>query len=375
MTTSQGLRKAVGTPNAIVWIPVGTVIDISSEFGTEIAQNVTIASTRGTGQPGGMLRSTAYVDGHFTTAHAGTGTLRFTGIRLQGPRTDVFDPRKQSQPAATYYAAGFRIAPDSVVIDNCEVFGWTNAGFLLGSQEVPTQSWIHHNQLHHNRMHTLGYPFELYNGTALIEWNYFNANRHSITAFGYATNGYEARFNLVGPDAVQHAFDMHSLCENLDRLSCSSTPRKLAGKVCNVHHNVFVLTSHSAFSIQGSSMSPSRFVANWCAESKAGAPQSDPEGVVYYPDYADVTVTGNRYGKQAATAGQQWLASHAQTVAASAPGAGSGAATATARPNTTAQPTASSTQTASSSTSTGTVASSMESDPLTGMKLTPVASE
>ncbi|MFC7193177.1 hypothetical protein ACFQL7_27600 [Halocatena marina] len=320
VTTARGLRNAVSTPNAVVWIPNNTVIDISGEFGVEIARNVMIASNRDLAHPGGMLESNAYINGHFTTKETGNGFIRISGIRLKGPRTDVFDPRKKPKPASAYYSAGFRLAPKKVLIDNCEVVGWTNAGFLLGSKQVQTTSWLHHNQMHHNRMHTLGYPFELYNGTALIEWNYFNANRHSITAFGSPTSGYEARFNLVGSDAVHHAFDMHALCENRDAMMCGSTGRDLAGKFCNIHHNVFLLTHRSAFSIQGYSVKPSQFVSNWCAEQKGGSDTGDPEGVVYFPDYAAVTVRDNRYGKEAVAAGQEWLSNAAQKVAASAPG-------------------------------------------------------
>jgi hypothetical protein len=311
--TAGELRRAVGTQGAVVWIPGTAVIDISDEFGTEIAPNVTIASNRGLGGTGGLLRSTAYINGHFTTESKGEGYIRLSGIRLKGPRTDVFDPRKMPNPAEHYYAAGFRLHPKRVIIDNCEVLGWTNAGALIGAKEMATTSWIHHNQMHHNRMHTLGYPFELYNGMAMIEWNYFNRNRHSITAYGYPTNGYEARYNFVGKHGIQHAFDMHTLCENDPEMDCGG--RDLAGRICRVHHNVFLIMKYSAFSIQGYSVKPSAFVQNWCAQPKGGAAVGDAEGVVYFPDYGDVRVANNQFGEQAAAQGKQWLLSAANRLA------------------------------------------------------------
>lgn len=191
--------------------------------------------------------------------------------------------------------AGFRAYGKSVVVDNCEVFGWTNAAFIPGTKETPTQGWFHHNAMHHNQMNHLGYPMDLYNGQHLIEWNYFDANRHSIAGFGHPENGYEARFNVIGPNAVQHAFDMHHLRENIDIFG-GSDRGKVAGTFVNVHHNVFELTSNSAFSIQGRPKQYARFCQNWCAAPKEGAKQGDPEGVVYYPDGTDVRVQKNRYG-------------------------------------------------------------------------------
>src|SRR5699024_8271800 len=131
-----------------------------------------------------------------------------------------------------YASLGFQLQGQTAIVDNCEVFGWTFAGFALGARNKQTRGWIHHNSMHHNQMNHLGYPMELYNGLHLVEWNYFDRNRHSIAGFGYPTNGYEARFNIVGPHAIAHAFDMHYLGENLDNSSI------VAGQFTNVHHNV-----------------------------------------------------------------------------------------------------------------------------------------
>lgn len=297
VSTRSQLINAVGKPGTTVWIPGDVTIDMTGETRVEIANNVTIASNRNLGgKSGGMITTTDRRNfGVFITKNSDVH-FRVTGVRLQGPRTEYFDPLAVGRSLYDFAVTGFRAYGKSVVVDNCELFGWTNAAFIPGTNQTPTQGWFHHNSMHHNQMNHLGYPMDLYNGQHLIEWNYFNANRHSIAGFGYPSNGYEARFNVVGPDAIQHAFDMHYLGENLDALGRSKRGT-VAGKYVNIHHNIFELTSHSAFSIQGIPKQYARFASNWCAEPEAGANRGDPEGVVFFPDRADVRVTQNVFGQ------------------------------------------------------------------------------
>jgi hypothetical protein len=293
------LIDAVGNKEAIIWIPENVTIDMTGEFGILVAPNVTIASN-GVVNPKtcGMIKSDSYDEGIFIND---TGGCRITGIRLKGPRMDYFDPWNWGADEEDYSSVAFQLQGKTAIIDNCEVFGWTFAGFTLGAKNKLTRGWIHHNSMHHNQMNHLGYPMELYNGLHLIEWNYFDRNRHSIAGFGYPTNGYEARFNIVGPHSIQHAFDMHYLGENLDNNNM------VAGKFINIHHNVFELMKHSAFSIQGYPLQYARFCRNWCAQPKGGAEIGDPEGVVYSFDDADVRVKNNVYGQQSIKPGREWL--------------------------------------------------------------------
>jgi hypothetical protein len=293
------LIDAVGTPEAIIWIPENVTIDMTDTFGIIVAPNVTIASNRLLdSKTGGMIKSESYDEGIFINDKGG---FRITGVRLRGPRMDYFDPWNWGADEEDYSALAFKLQGQTAIVDNCEVFGWPFAGFALGARGTQTSGWIHHNSMHHNQMNHLGYPMELYNGLHLIEWNYFDRNRHSIAGFGYPTNGYEARFNVVGPHSIQHAFDMHYLGENLDNNNM------VAGRFANVHHNVFELTSNSAFSIQGYPLLYARFSQNWCAAPKEGAERGDPEGVVFFLNGADVRVKNNTYGQETIKPGRQWL--------------------------------------------------------------------
>jgi hypothetical protein len=306
------LINALKHPKTIIWIPGDVTIDMTKENpGISIAPDVTIASNRSIdGAKGGMVKSNAYDVGIFENGSK-DGGLRVTGVRVKGPRTDIFDPRESGEDPDDYAAMCFHAYGKYLVVDNCEVFGWTFAGFAPGSGDpyVPTPGWFHHNEMHHNQMVGYGYPMELYNGEHLIEWNYFDSNRHSIAGFGYPDNGYEARFNIIGPHAEHDyffSFDMHSIKENLgkDQIENHGFNPKRAGKYVNVHHNVFELTEHNALSISGNPKKHSRFCQNWCAGQK----KEGEGGVVSPPDNTKLLrMKNNVYGEKAIKQGRKWL--------------------------------------------------------------------
>jgi hypothetical protein len=383
VTTRSQLISAVGQAGTTLWIPGSATIDMTGESRVEIANNVTIASSRNLrpNARGGLIKTTDQKNpGVFTTTNEQVG-FRVTGVRLKGPRMDYFDPREHGRSEYDFAVTGFRAYGNSVIVDNCEVFGWTNAGFVPGTKSTPTRGWFHHNAMHHNQMEHLGYPMDLYNGEHLIEWNYFDYNRHSIAGFGRRNNGYEARFNVVGPHAISHAFDMHYLGEN------TGTTTNVAGKYVNVHHNVFGLTSHSAFSIQGYPRKYARFCRNWCAAPKGGADHGDPEGVVFFLDGADVRVKNNRY--KTVQPGHQWLKQLSRQLAQRSPsvlppqpapsGLGLGLGIQS-PPSLASSPESSTTAPHQSPTtampsSTPTASTQKRVDPITGTPLTPVGGE
>lgn len=321
---SSQLIDAVGKSGTTVWIPEDATIDMTGESMVQIAHNVTIASNRNLDDgKGGLIKTNDQRNfAVFITKNEGVH-FRVTGVRLKGPRTDYFDPVDQGRNLYDYAVTGFRAYGKSLIVDHCEVMGWTNAAFVPGTGQTTTQGWFHHNEMHHNQMAHLGYPMDLYNGEHLIEWNYFDHNRHSIAGFGYPTNGYEARFNVVGPNAILHAFDMHNLGENLPRLREPDLGRvsngksegrpsqrnieknEQGGKYINIHHNVFELTSHPAFSVQGIPEQHMRFAYNWCA-------RSDNKNVVLYPPAAVARVQKNVFEADVISQGRSWLTNLSQ---------------------------------------------------------------
>jgi hypothetical protein len=299
------LVDALQTPGAVIWLPESVTIDMQPPGNISIEPNVTIASNRnlasgprnGRGN-GGKIKTDEYMQRIFLAK----GPCRVTGVRLQGPEMRYFDPPYDA--LYSYAASCLQFQGQTAIVDNCEAYGWTAMALGIGTKGTPTQGWIHHNNFHHNQMNYLGYPMELFNGVHLIEWNYFAKYRHAITAYGYLTNGYEARCNIIGPPGgspYAFAFDMHSLGEQSNFPSSNTT----AGKYVNVHHNVFELTERNALSVSGIPTQAARFCDNWCATSKGG----DRPGVpaVSIPDAATLRKTQNQFGGKAVPQGRQRL--------------------------------------------------------------------
>lgn len=289
---SEELIEAIQTPNAVVWIPANETIVVAGHGTYGIAPGVTIASNRNLGGKGGLIRVPKYLSRTFIVPD---GEARLTGVRLQGPRSEYFNPPEDEMSA--YTACGIHFQGKSGIVDNCEVFGWPGFGVGFGTRSTPTQGWIHHNDMHHCQMDGLGYPIESFNGLQLIEWNYFSHYRHVVSGYGWRTNGYEARCNVIGPPSpaiVHFAFDMHRLGEQQNVADSNN----LGGRYQNIHHNVFEITSDSAMSVQGRPVLYTRVVNNWTADTQG-------EGVFHVAYPSTARIRGNHF--QAATTGRDWL--------------------------------------------------------------------
>lgn len=119
-------------------------------------------------------------------------------------------------------------------VRNCDVHGFTHAGVSVGTRHDKPEVSITRSKLHNCCMPGLGYPVNLYNGTIISEYNFYNAYRHSITGFGYPDCGYITRNDVHGPDAMLTPVDMHCLSEN-------GSPGDLtAGKYLRVENCTFL---------------------------------------------------------------------------------------------------------------------------------------
>ena len=125
--------------------------------------------------------------------------------------------------------------------------------------------YIHHNYIHHVQQQGLGYPVTLNRATAIIEANIFDYYRHAIAASGHTGTGYEARYNLVKANAINHAFDMHGgtdFCAN-QSAPCTEQEKIMAGAYVNIHHNTFEITAHDAIRIRGIPTDYVEVHSNW----------------------------------------------------------------------------------------------------------------
>lgn len=228
--TADELLNALDAAGAgdVVYVEDDATISLDGVSDINVGNRVTVASGRGSGTSGALLYTTEYPSSLFKVWG---DRVRFTGLRIQGPRWDYFTTDDHDRYAAT----GVWLLGEDGEVDNCQFYGWPHAGVAVGARSYTPSAYVHHCSIHNNQLEGLGYGVNLYNGHSVIEYTYFDHNRHSICGFGHETNGFEARYNLVGPNPVSHAFDMHCLLEN-----GGDTNR--AGGTIDIHHNTFQFT-------------------------------------------------------------------------------------------------------------------------------------
>lgn len=297
--TKTELLDALGaaTSGDVVYVEDDVKIDLSETSNIGVRAGVTLASGRGqNGSMGGMLYTNVYPNNLFKVYG---DNVRFTGLRIRGARWDYFKTGNYDY----YGSRGVWLLGDDCEIDNCQLYGWSHAAVTIGARSYTNSAHIHHSSIHHNRMEGLGYGVDIVNGHSLIEHCYFDHNRHSIDGFGYATNGYEARYNLVGLNPGSHAFDMHCLQEN-------GGGGNRAGGTIKIHHNTFEFTEdyhgrpQEAIAIRGVPKDGAYFEKNWFAhpERPDGTSVSD-HGQAYRQENLDtdgwknIWSAGNRFGE------------------------------------------------------------------------------
>ena len=182
--------------------------------------------------PGGTIFQGVEVSGSPVALIAGGEYVRITGIRLEGPDMTT---RRERHPGLGIYSP-YR----NLEVDNCEILGWSGAAIGIsgtGGSEMQAGGYIHHNYIHHCQMKGLGYGVVVSNGAvSLVEANYFDYCRHAVAGSGTAGDGYEARYNICGPNWIStspHNFDMHGT------VSGTGT---IAGDTIRIHHNTFMAT-------------------------------------------------------------------------------------------------------------------------------------
>ena len=177
----------------IVYVPGGESIALGSNS-YNVPDGVTLASNRGVNGSAGALLSTNYEPGELIRLH---GSARLTGVRLKGPHPGDDWSGSSSAGGAETLGAG--------EIDNCDVWGFSHHGIQADSGDG---AHIHHNVIRENNKSGLGYGVAATSGTPVIEYNYFNYNRHSV-ATGGDNPGYVLRYNHFGPQEVMHNIDAH----------------------------------------------------------------------------------------------------------------------------------------------------------------------
>ena len=287
----------------VVYIEPDTQIDCTTlvfaeKLVLEIPEGVTLASNRGhEGSRGAMICSDAFATRPLIRPLG--PNVRITGLWIRGPdpkrRLDHHQrsfkaERGDSEAQHVYYykfpmSSGISSEFPGLEVDNCELSGWSICAVGLSSG---TDHHIHHNYIHHNQMNGLGYGVSHGYGkeaVSLIEYNVFDANRHSIAATGSPGNAYEAANNVELGVSLSHCFDMHGGGDRRDGTN-------IAGDWMKMHHNTFRAPIR-AIAIRGVPEQEADIHHNWFFHSAPG-----PLVIMPWPtgDETRVNMHDNAYG-------------------------------------------------------------------------------
>lgn len=243
--SKSGLKSALDSAGSgdVIWVENYATIDLTGEKSLSLESGATLASARGIdGQRGALLHVDQGMNGGELFKCANESGIRFTGLQFRGPHPYYFCP-DGAEPYDDEYVAElatciWNYSNDSgytAEIDNCHLWGWSERAIAAGANSYENSIHVHHCSIHHNAIEHLGYGIDLNNGpNHLIEYNYFEMNRHCICGFGQPTNGYEARYNYIGggEETVDHPFDMHCQASN-------GSYGHNAGGTIYIHHNTF----------------------------------------------------------------------------------------------------------------------------------------
>lgn len=226
-----------------ILIPGDTEIDLTARIYIEklvlvIPEGVTLAGQRGLSGSAGALLASAALKTPVMIRAAGPD-VRITGLRIQGPNPKrCLDHHRRSfgaggQGRSYYYklptSDAIATAFPRLVVDNCEISGFSHAGVTLKEGEG---HHIHHNYIHHCQYQGLGYGVCHNTASSLIEYNLFDWNRHSIAGTGRPGCSYVARHNVELGVSLSHCFDMHGGRDRKDGTD-------IAGTAIKIHNNTF----------------------------------------------------------------------------------------------------------------------------------------
>lgn len=217
---------------------------------------------------GPRLFTRARPKGQFTVECFPGGSLndnvRFSGFRLHGPDFGIGSGDSRLQVGILV------VNCVGVEISNMDLAGWSGAAIRVvdeprfdgaGRIERPEQVTVRGNYIHHNQHEGgNGYGVDVsLGGTALIQENVFDFNRHAIAGHG-KSDGYRAERNLVLKGGGYHRlgfhtheFDMHGSgnCGLSGLVNDSSWNCGRAGGLIAIHDNAFQYASDNAIKIRG----------------------------------------------------------------------------------------------------------------------------
>ena len=205
----------------VVFVPDQIEIDLTGERSIRIPGGITLAGTRGLDGSLGARIFTTLKKSHTLMQTSGCD-VRLTGLCFEGSYGGT-----DRVAFHTYFCS---LGHSGAEVDNCEIHKFNVVGLGVASTAINVR--IHHNHIHHCTRGGLGYGVSTNSSDVRIIANKFDNCRHHIASSGAPGSGYEAAWNLVGPEAISHHFDMHGGRDRGDSTD-------IAGDWMQIHHNTF----------------------------------------------------------------------------------------------------------------------------------------
>ena len=222
--TKEELLEALKAAKAghVIFVPHGVEIDMTGEANIRLPGGVALAGTRGLDGSHGARIFTTWRKSHALMCTAGED-VRVTGLRFEG----AFGGTEKVADHSHFLGIGHSGAE----VDNCEIYNFNVTGISVAQTAIHVR--IHHNHIHHCQRSGYGYGVVTGSSNVHIIANKLDYCRHVIASGGQPGCGYEAAWNLVGPHATSHHFDMHGGSDRGDATN-------IAGDWMDIHHNTFL---------------------------------------------------------------------------------------------------------------------------------------
>lgn len=277
VSTKTGLLSAVGKLNktedgGIIHLNC-EVLDLGGQSDVTVDAPITFVSGRGREDYPTTTLKLAKPQPLF---QVWSGGVRFTGIEICADEPERFDPKDRYPnvpPGDAVYKVGASggiyvqdAGEDGVEIDNCLFSGFTYAGVAIRRDKakddtVEMKTHIHHCSFENNPCDDLGYGIAVRQGSPLVEYCYFDNNRHDITASGWSNSHYVFRYNVIGPVSWSHSIDIHGEDQDsdvgrdltkIDRFEGEDIEGyKSAGGRFSIHHNILMIKEHTGIKFRG----------------------------------------------------------------------------------------------------------------------------
>ena len=243
-----------------------------SDYTLVVPPQTTLASGRGrSGSRGARLFTRTFTGCPLLDVNA--DGVRITGLRIQGPDSSIENDDRIHCDAESN---GILVSSDGPLgrnneIDNNELSAWPKAAIEITNVQGVR---VHHNAIRFNRRqehngtcgadgYGLGYGVVVGPGSAAVEANVFDHNRHDIASDGRPGSFYTATYNLVLCGAVDHSFDVHGGRDRADSTS-------IAGSGFVIHHNTFVESDQPAVRVRGVPIRGAWIYKNETSDDKEG---------------------------------------------------------------------------------------------------------